>query len=385
MRAWVYDRSIEGSLITGVLENNIIYLEQRDVPIPQIRPNTILGRVVRTSVCGSDIPLITGQYETKQDNIIPGHEMCIEVVDKHREVIGREPGTLLAVESHYDVPGEEDEGIIGLWGPKAADGVYLRPMNGAWAEYVLVMNYCTHEIPREMLDDFCPSLLEASGNDYLIAKYLKDQGLMRDVAVVGCGQHGLYTQLFARHMGCENLAAFEINHAREVFARNYGQADLVLNPLEYEGTDLEDAYLEFTNGNRFQCVVDIAGKGPDTFGFCSELVREGGTLVLFGLYEEDRMPEIRDEDTGQTYKANDIIFRQLEFPAKLGDKRVRIKGLTGREGIWDALIELAVERRDIRAKMMELVHEPLESLDHLLQDLTNPTNVLRKLAYSGFR
>ncbi len=380
MKAWVYDRNLDGIPIEG--SSDKVYLVLKDKPIPTIEdPNTILGRVIRTSECGTDIPLVTGKFKHAESGITPGHEMCIEVVDRGKKVKGKDPETLLAVESHYIVQGTEaeEEGIIGLWGPKTKDNIYSRPMNGSFAEYVLVMDYCTYEIPRQLLDHFCPSLLEAGGNDYLIAKYLKENKLLGKVAIVGCGQHGLYTQMFAKYMGCELLAAFEIDPKRIEFTGTFGQADVILDSRD---TYVDQQVQEYTQGQGFDSVVDTAAKSRKTLKSCVDMLKEEGTLILFGLYDEVDVPLLREETTGKNHAVNDIIFGQLEFRTRLNEKNFYVRGITGRKGVWEELISLVTNRKDIRAKMMELVPQ-VKSLDELLHDLTHPCENIRKLAYFG--
>jgi len=383
MKALVY--SGPGIPIGDDLDKRV-YLKETEVSMSKIKPHQIRGEVLGVSVCGSTEGLVTGKFPNTPNGIIPGHEMYIRVVETGKKVEGIKKGQLLAVESHYRGRGifqRRDDGVIGFKGQKLWGNHYARPMDGAWAEYVTINADCAHPIEESLRKDFHPSLLEAAGNDYLIAKYIKENGLMdRRIAVVGCGQHGLYTQMFLRQMGCQDVSAVEAKSTRVEFAKGFGQANAYFNPREDDFfNDVDD----HTQGERFDWVIDAAGGSQNTLDTCKLLLAKEGTLVLFGLYNEKDTPQLTNSETGESFNVNDIIFGQLSFSIELYGHNRSVKGLTGREGIWGELIKLVTDKREVRTKMMELVTQPIQSIDHLIEDMTHPTTKgVRKLAYTAF-
>ncbi|HNQ35695.1 MAG TPA: glycine C-acetyltransferase [bacterium] len=336
MQAWVYynQAGADGG-----------HLRLEEVAVPRPHPGELLLKVLGVTVCGTDEDLFHGKFQEVHDCVIPGHEIFGSVAALGSNVRGFEIGQKLCVESHYQIPGYLEEGIIGLWGPKIARGGYLRPLNGGYAEYVKIPTYCAHPIP-EVLDHpgFLPSILEGVGNDFLIAKYLLDQGLLGTVGVVGCGPHGLFTQMFLRHFGVARLAAFEVNAARLKLAAEFG-VDL---GLDARVADLDRRVADFTGGAGFDVMVDIAGGQRGVLETCLKYLRDRGTLVLFGLYGD---PAI--QLAGQPI--NDIIFNQRELQLEHAGKRIRVRGITGREGIWDSLIDTVALSRPLQDKIMKLV------------------------------
>lgn len=365
MRAWAYSQEPDQA---GV------HLRETEIPIPQPQNGELLLKVRKVSVCGTDEDLFRGKFKHVKDGIIPGHELFGEVVEIGGNVRGFHPGQHIVAESHYRLPGFETDGIIGLWGPTLENGSQLTPINGGYAEYVTIPTYCAHPVPR-LLDasGFYPSLLEGVGNDCLIAKYLLDHGLLEHVAILGCGPHGLFTQLFARHFQVRHLAAFDIEPTRLERAGSFG-ADLCINPRN--GDALEQSR-KFTQGRGFDCVVDTAGGKPEVLDLCFELVRDGGTVVLFGLYGDTSL-----KFNGRT--VNDIIFNLHAFDFQIHGKTVHIQGITGREGIWDYLINAVATSTALQQNIMSLV-TPMGSLDRLGPDSAslNPSKIMKR-AYVSF-
>jgi glycine C-acetyltransferase len=359
MQAWVYRKQALG-------DGGHLSLEQ--VPVPQPMPGELLVRVKCASVCGTDEDLFRGKFAHAHDGTIPGHEMYGEIVALGDNVRGYKVGQHVAAESHYTLPGYREEGIIGLWGPRVDGEHYLRPLNGGYAEYAAIPTYCAHLVPEVLeKNGFFPSLFEGIGNDCLVAKHLFDNGLTGDVAVVGCGYHGLVTQMFAKSFGVKKLVAFEVDARRLELAREFG-ADAVV--------DSRSADLASMNSS-FDSVVDIAGGSQAVLDQCLGLVRDGGTVILFGLYGN---PSIKLNG----YAINDIIFHRMEFEIDHAGKRLHIHGITGREGVWPYLIDAVASSAELRSRIMRLVTVmgPLDRLgaDTLVRD---PLKVIKR-AYTGF-
>lgn len=364
MRAWTYSR--EKTADGG-------HLQLSEVPVPRPMPGELLVKVRCVSVCGTDEDLFRAKFPQVQHGTIPGHEVFGEIVDVGPNVRGFKLGQRVVAESHYTLPGYPEEGILGLWGP-SVNGEYLRPLNGGYAEYLTIPTYCAHLVPRVLSEPaFFPSLLEGVGNDCLVAKYLFDNGLLGSVAVIGCGYHGLMTQLFAKNFGVKHLGAFEIDPARMERAKSFG-ADAVFNSL---ASDLRQQVEAFTDGEGFEAVVDIAGGSRKVFEQCLSLVKDGGTLVLFGLYGDASI-------TLEGYTLNDIIFRMRELTVQHNGKRIHVKGITGREGIWPYLIDTVATSPDMQKKIMSLV-TVMGTLDRLGADtLSLDTTRTLKRAYLPF-
>jgi glycine C-acetyltransferase len=365
MRAWVYhDKPLP--------DGGRLSLEE--MPVPEPKPGELLLEVLRVSVCGTDEDLFRGKFSEIHDGVIPGHEVFGRIAGLGSNVRGYEVGQKVVAESHYLFPGYVEEGVLGLWGPKIREGEYLRPVNGGYAEYMVLPTYCAHIVP-DALDtpDFFPSLLEGAGNDCLIAKYLLDQGLLGKAAFVGCGTHGLFAQLFAKHFNVETLAAFDIDDQRLALAKEFG-ADHQINS---QAPDLDRQVAELTDGKGFDVVVDMAGGRRSVLELCLSLTRDGGTLALFGLYGD---PSITLGDR----PIDDIVFSMSDLDVVHDGKRLHVKGITGREGVWDYLIDAVAASKELREKIMRpvTVMGPLENLG--ADTLSFDPRKIMKRAYTAF-
>jgi threonine 3-dehydrogenase len=364
MKAWVYRKDS--------VDDKGLHLFLEDIPKPQPAAGQVLIKVKKVSVCGTDESLFKGDLKRVPDGIVPGHEFYGEIVELGSRVTGLKPGQTIAGESHYQVSGTDDQGIIGLWGPEIRKGESLPALNGAYAEYLTIPAECAYPVPDEYVgDQFWPSLFEAIGNDYFLIKHSTKENNIQKLGVFGCGPHGLFAQIFAKHFGIKKIAAFEIDEFRRDFAKQMEAADAVYNPL----TNLQETVSNFTGGSFFDATLDMVGKQGQGFQSCCDTTRDGGTVYLFGLFT--------DKFAIAGIQGNEIIFKMKTLDYEYRNKRLRVEGITGREGIWHELIDTVCRNEDLQNHLMRPV-KVMGTLDQLGDDNRNPKPGIMKRAYYPF-
>lgn len=364
MKAWVYRKD--------AADDHGLHLFLEDLPIPKPSEGQVLVRVKKVSVCGTDESLFKGDLKRVPDGIVPGHEFYGEIVELGSGVSGLKKGQTIAGESHYHVDKIDDQGIIGLWGPEIRKGESLPALNGAYAEYLVIPAECANPVPEESVGDhFWPSLFEAIGNDYFLVKHATKENHIEQLGVFGCGPHGLFAQIFAKHFGVPKIAVFEIDEFRRDFAKQMEAADAVFNPL----TDLQQNVKKFTGGKLFDATLDMVGKQGQGFQSCCETTRDAGTIYLFGLFT--------DKFSIDGIQGNEIIFKMKTLDYQFQDKRLRVEGITGREGIWQELIQTVCRNKELQDHLMRPV-KVMGPLNQLGEDIRNPKPGIMKRAYYPF-
>src|SRR5438477_10596286 len=92
-----------------------LWLEQ--VPVPEVRPDDVLIRTKKASVCGTDIHIYNWDVWAQRTIPVPmtiGHEFVGEIVSVGTNVRGFAPGDLVVGEGHITC------GIAGIVSPAAA-------------------------------------------------------------------------------------------------------------------------------------------------------------------------------------------------------------------------------------------------------------------------
>jgi len=106
-----------------------------------------------------------------------------------------------------------------------------------------------------------------------------------DVCVIGCGYMGLLLMQAMPKTIINSLVAFDIKDERLALAKKFG-AGLAINPGIQDPTK---SLIDFL-GHRADIVIEASG-AEGTIRIATELVREGGKLVIFGRHVVDeRLP-----------------------------------------------------------------------------------------------
>jgi threonine dehydrogenase-like Zn-dependent dehydrogenase len=366
MRAWVYKKD--------KTDRQGVHIFEEEVADPSPAPGQVLLRVDKVSVCGTDESLFKGELKKVPDGIIPGHEFYGEIVELGRDVKNLSVGQRIAGESHYSYSGSKDQGIIGLWGPEMKKGEPAPPVHGAYAEYMAIPAECAHPVPGEFISDgFWPSLFEAIGNDYFLIKKATELAKPEQLGIFGCGPHGLFAQVFAKHRNIPRIAAFEIDPFRQKFASSLAIADQIFDP----SVNMEQNVLDFTDGRLFDLTIDMVGKQGQGFEACCKTTKDQGVILLFGLFSGDKFYI-------NGLSGNEIIFQMKQIPFSYNGKTFTVAGITGREGIWQELIQMVCGEKKLQEQLMKPVHV-MGTLDQLGEDTSHPKSGVLKRAYHAFK
>lgn len=231
-------------------------LDLVEVPQPKSRPDQILIRVEKVTICGSDL-------HTLHDSLLAdypfapgmsGHE-CVGVVEKsgYPEI---KPGDRMLV---------------------------IPPKANAMAEYLVVE-------PRQLIplpDGLNPELgvlAQQLGTVIFCCRRLENV-LDKVVVVVGQGPAGLLFTTLLYHMGAKQVIGLDIVDHRLAMARRMGAA----HALNVQHLDPVEAIRDITAGQMADVVIEAVGK-EETINLCPQLARPGGELALFGVPKRSVFP-----------------------------------------------------------------------------------------------
>jgi 2-desacetyl-2-hydroxyethyl bacteriochlorophyllide A dehydrogenase len=258
-----------------------------DVPEPRvIEDRDAIVRVALSSICGSDLHLLTGKTPGMNPGSVIGHEFVGEITAaggaSHLGVGYRVLGSFLIAcgacsrckESRFNFCLHRR--ALGL-GELAGD------LDGAQAEYVRVP---VADVNLKPLDDSLSDERALFGGDILAAGFygahLAEVRAGEIAVVFGAGPVGLFAALALQRSGAR-IVVVDINERRAQWAAtNLGLE--VIAGSEHPDNDL----LERTNGQKADVAVDAVGAAP-VLKSALRCVREGGRVVVLGVYGKERM------------------------------------------------------------------------------------------------
>ncbi len=249
----------------------------REVPIPEIGINDVLVRVIKTSICGTDVHIWEWDDWARKTIPVPmavGHEFVGVVAAVGANVRDLCPGELVSAEGHV-VCGRCRNCLAGrrhLCAHTSGVGVN-RP--GAFAEYISVpvtnIWIADRKIPLDVLSTFDPL-----GNATHCA--LSFDVLGEDVLITGAGPIGLMATAIVRHAGARYVVVTDRNPYRLELARKMG-ATIALDIREGA---LAEVQKQLGMQEGFDVGLEMSGN-PQAFRDMIANMAHGGKIALLGI------------------------------------------------------------------------------------------------------
>ena len=273
-------------------------IEIVDKPVPDVGPNDALMRVTTTTICGTDIHILKGEYPVAKGLTI-GHEP-VGVIEKlgsavqgytegQRVIAGAICPNFNSYAAQDGVPSQDGSyliarGLCGCHGYKATAGWRFGNMiDGAQAEYILVPDAEANlaPIPDGLTDEqvlMCPDIMSTGFKGAENANIR-----IGDIVVVFAqGPIGLCATAGARLLGASTIIAVDGNEHRLGISRKMG-ADVTLN---FKNCDVVYEVMKVTKGRGADASIEALGT-QQTFESALRVLKPGGTLSSLGVYSTD--------------------------------------------------------------------------------------------------
>jgi alcohol dehydrogenase len=270
-------------------------IELEDKPIPDIGPNDALIRITTTTICGTDVHILKGEYPVASGLTI-GHEPVGTIEKLGKNVNGYEEGQRV-IAGAICPSGYSNACLDGLHSQDGQSGQHgLKPLggwrfgntiDGSQAEYLLVPDAMANlaPVPDGLSDEqvlMCPDIM-STGFAGAEAANIR---IGDTVAVFAQGPIGLCATAGVRLRGATTIIAVDSVPERMQIARSMG-ADVV---IDFKKADPVDEIMRLTNGRGVDSAIEALGL-QSTFEACLRVLKPGGTLSSLGVYSDDlRIP-----------------------------------------------------------------------------------------------
>lgn len=257
-------------------------VEVRDVERPEPRHGEALIEVKASTICGSDLKILKGEYEATPFPHIPGHEWAGEVVAVGNGVDRVSVGDRVGNEPHVGC-GECENCMRGLYnlcehyGDSSRGHAHIGfTTEGGMAEYVAVDTRALHVL-REGMSWEEGAFCENAG----VALWALERAGVEggdDVVVIGPGAIGHVAVQIARNQGADTVILTGTREERLAPAEKMG-ADHAVNVHEVD--DVVERVAELNGGDPPDLAVELAGT-ESAAREAVEMVKRGGDVVLAG-------------------------------------------------------------------------------------------------------
>ena len=257
-------------------------LRLEEVPLPRARQGEAVIRITATTICGTDVHIVKGEYPVRP-GLILGHEP-VGIIHELGEGLENEyaVGERVIVgaitpcgQCFYCLNGTHAQcgGALGGWR-------FGNTIHGAWAEYLLVPHARANlaRIPDGLSDEQVLMLPDIASTGISGA----ESGNVKigdSVAVFAQGPIGLCATLGARLRGASLVVGVDPTPARREMAMRFG-ATLTLDPA---AGDVVARLKQLTDGRGVDVAIEALGR-QETFEAALRSIRPGGILSSLGVY-----------------------------------------------------------------------------------------------------
>jgi alcohol dehydrogenase len=263
----------------------------QDKPVPDVGPLDALIRITTTTICGTDIHILKGEYPVARGLTI-GHEP-VGVIEKlgsavtgfregQRVIAGAITPSGHSAACQCGQSSQDGHGTAHGWKPMGG-WKFGNTIDGAQAEFLLVPDAMGNlaPVPDGLADEqvlMCPDIMSTGFSG-------AERGQIRigdTVAVFAQGPIGLCATAGAKLMGATTIIVVDTLANRLALAQRLG-ADHV---VDFKAADPVVEIMRLTNGRGVDVAIEALGTQA-TFEASLRVLRPGGTLSSLGVYSGD--------------------------------------------------------------------------------------------------
>ena len=283
----------------------------QEIPVPEIGVNDVLIKIIKTSICGTDLHIYKWD-DWAQKTIKPpmtiGHEYVGKIVDMGSGVKNLKIGDRVTGEGHIACGHCRNcrRGKLHVCENTLGVGVNR---DGAFAEYLSLPAENVVKLDPRIPDEIA-SIMDPFGNATHTALSFRLIG--EDVLITGAGLIGSMATAICRFAGARYVVVSDLSDYRLEIARKMG-ATLTVNPSK--GESIRQA-VEKLGMRGFDVGLEMSGS-PAAFREMIDNMYNGSKISLLGILPNNT-----------TVDWNEIIFKALT-----------LKGIYGRE-MWETWYQM---------------------------------------------
>lgn len=256
-------------------------IELKDVEVPIVtKPTDAVIRVLKTTICGTDLGILKGKVPTVKPGTTLGHE-GVGVVQEVGDAVRN-----FKKDDHVIISCITSDGTCEYCKKQmyahCKDGGWMlgHTINGTQAEYVLTphADNSLHHIPAGsdeealvMLSDILPT-----GHEIGVLNGRVKPG--DTLAIVGAGPIGMSALLTSQFYSPAKIYMIDLDDNRLQTAKKFGATDII-------NSSKEDAIKKIMKetGDGVDVAIEAVGI-PASFDVCQNIVKPGGHIAVVGVH-----------------------------------------------------------------------------------------------------
>jgi alcohol dehydrogenase len=254
----------------------------QDRPVPRAAaPSDAVVRVLKTTICGTDLHILKGDVPTCTPGRILGHEGIGIVHETGAAVTAFKAGDRVLI-SCISSCGKCDYCRRGMYSHCTTGGWILgNEIDGTQAEYVRIPHADTslYPLPAGVDDEALVMLSDILPTGYECGVLNGRVQPGQTVAIVGAGPVGLAALLTAQFYAPAAIISIDLDDNRLAVATRFGAT----HTINSGGGNAAEQIMALTGGRGVDTAIEAVGV-PATFILCEDIVAPGGTIANIGVH-----------------------------------------------------------------------------------------------------
>ena len=259
-------------------------IEFIDIPIPRLKEDEVLVKIMRIGVCGSDIHVYYGKHPYTDYPITQGHEVSGKVEKTGSKIQGFKPGDKVTIQPQV---------VCGQCYPCTHDKYHicdnLKVMGfqttGAASEFFAVDSAKVIKLPNEMTYEE-GAMIEPCA--VAVHAVLKGGDVTNfNVLVLGAGPIGNLIAQTAKALGVKAVMITDLSDFRLEVAKKVG-IDFTINPTK---VDLSEEIIKAFGPNKADLIIECVGAN-ETIDDAIENARKGTDIIVVGVFGDKPMIDL---------------------------------------------------------------------------------------------
>ncbi|MCM4169356.1 Alcohol dehydrogenase [Arenibacter antarcticus] len=321
-----------------------IALEERPKPTI-LKPTDVIVKVLKTTICGTDLGIYKGKNPEVESGRILGHE-GVGIIEEIGDSVSQFKKGDKVIISCITSCGSCEYCKKQMYSHCKDGGWILGYMiDGVQAEYVRIphADNSLHKIPATIDDEIAVLLSDILPTGHEIGVQYGKVKPGDEIAIIGAGPIGMSALLTAQFYSPSKIIMVDLDDNRLKLAKELGATHTINSGT----TDVEAAIKAIVDGDGVDVAIEAVGI-PQTWDICQKIVKPGAHIANVGVHG-----------------------KKVDFEIN----KLWIKNLTITTGLVNTnttpMLLKAVSTNSLDLKKMITHHFPLSELEHAYQVFLN--------------
>lgn len=280
-------------------------LEFRDVPIPRMKKDEVLVKMMRIGICGSDIHVYYGKHPLTSYPVTQGHEVSGVIEKVGSSMKDFKPGDMVTIQPQV---------VCGKCFP-CAHGNYhicdeLKVMGfqttGMASEYFVVEKSKVIKLPDSMSYEEGAMIEPTAVACAAFSKIDSVEGMK--VIVLGAGPIGNLVAQTSKALGAKEVLITDLSDFRLEIAKTVG-IDYIINPLRQ---NFSDKIIEIFGHEKADLIIECVGSNQ-TINEAISNARKGTEIIIVGVFGDKPTIDLAIVQNNELKLIGTLMYQKRDY------------------------------------------------------------------------